>query len=39
VRIFLDTNILLDVTRDATGFAGSRVPVLSPEEFLRRFPV
>jgi predicted nucleic acid-binding protein len=27
------------VTRDATGFAGSPVPVLSPEEFLRRFPV
>jgi predicted nucleic acid-binding protein len=26
------------VTRDATGFAGNPVPVLSPEEFLKRFP-
>jgi predicted nucleic acid-binding protein len=26
------------ITRDATGFAGSPVPILSPEEFLQRFP-
>jgi predicted nucleic acid-binding protein len=26
------------VTRDATGFAGSPVPILSPDEFLQRFP-
>jgi predicted nucleic acid-binding protein len=26
------------ITRDTSGFAGSRIPVLSPEQFLERFP-
>ncbi|MBL9172625.1 MAG: PIN domain-containing protein [Verrucomicrobiales bacterium] len=26
------------ITRDAIGFAGSPVPVLSPDEFLKRYP-
>jgi predicted nucleic acid-binding protein len=26
------------ITRDATGFAGCPVPILSPEEFLQSFP-
>jgi hypothetical protein len=26
------------VTRDAAGFSGSPVPILSPEEFLKRYP-
>jgi predicted nucleic acid-binding protein len=26
------------VTRDSGGFAGSPVPILSPDEFLQRFP-
>lgn len=38
MRLALDTNVIIDITRDVEDFALSPVKAISPADFLRKYP-